>query len=94
MRNYKFTGPLRPHYPLSAKREVPAHIKRPDYADDRESLALPKKAERSDTLMTIYADTPALGRSPIEMARERAVKTLNAEEIEGMRKVCRVSLEG
>lgn len=33
----------------------------------------------------------AQGQSPIEMARERAVKTLNAEEIEGMRKVCRVS---
>lgn len=26
------------------------------------------------------------------MARERAVRTLNAEEIEGMRKVCRVSM--
>lgn len=34
MRNYKFTGPLRPMYPLSAKREVPAHIPRPDYADN------------------------------------------------------------
>ncbi|KAI9637890.1 putative methionine aminopeptidase [Dioszegia hungarica] len=69
MRDYKFTGPLRPHYPLSAKRTVPAHIKRPDYADDPQ------------------------GQSPIEMARERAVKTLNAEEIEGMRKVCRLSRE-
>lgn len=36
MRDYKFTGPLRPVYPLSEKREVPAHIPRPDYADHRE----------------------------------------------------------
>ncbi|EJF65777.1 methionine aminopeptidase [Dichomitus squalens LYAD-421 SS1] len=31
---FKFTGPLRPVYPLSPKREVPAHIPRPDYAED------------------------------------------------------------
>lgn len=37
MAGYKWTGTLRPKYPLSAKRQVPAHIPRPDYADDRES---------------------------------------------------------
>ncbi len=37
MRNYPFTGTMRPVYPLSAKRAVPASIQRPDYADDRES---------------------------------------------------------
>ncbi|KAI9490924.1 peptidase M24, structural domain-containing protein [Zychaea mexicana] len=30
--NYKFTGPLRPVYPLSPKREVPGEIAKPDYA--------------------------------------------------------------
>ncbi|KIL00432.1 hypothetical protein PAXRUDRAFT_821723 [Paxillus rubicundulus Ve08.2h10] len=30
--NYNFSGTLRPLYPLSPKREVPAHIPRPDYA--------------------------------------------------------------
>lgn len=30
---YIFTGSLRPFYPLSAKRYVPPHILRPDYAD-------------------------------------------------------------
>ncbi|KAH7930806.1 methionine aminopeptidase [Leucogyrophana mollusca] len=30
--NYNYTGSMRPVYPLSAKREVPAHIPRPDYA--------------------------------------------------------------
>ncbi|KAF2452367.1 methionine aminopeptidase 1 [Lineolata rhizophorae] len=32
--SYSFTGPLRPVYPLSPRREVPASIKRPDYAAD------------------------------------------------------------
>lgn len=31
---HKYCGPLRPRYPLSPKRDVPAHIARPDYADD------------------------------------------------------------
>jgi len=31
--NYNFTGTLRPVYPLSPKREVPAHIEVPDYAE-------------------------------------------------------------
>lgn len=31
---YAFSGSLRPVYPLSARRAVPAHIRRPDYADD------------------------------------------------------------
>jgi methionyl aminopeptidase len=34
MRRYQWTGPMRPHYPLSPKRVVPDHIPRPDYADN------------------------------------------------------------
>jgi hypothetical protein len=30
---FNYTGSLRPIYPLSEKRAVPAHIPRPDYAD-------------------------------------------------------------
>ena len=32
--NFRFTGSLRPAYPLSPRRSVPSHIPRPDYADD------------------------------------------------------------
>lgn len=32
--NYPFTGSLRPVYPLSPRRHVPASIQRPDYAED------------------------------------------------------------
>jgi hypothetical protein len=31
---FAFTGPLRPSYPLSARRQVPDHIPRPEYADN------------------------------------------------------------
>lgn len=31
---FPFTGSLRPVYPLSQRRTVPSHIKRPDYAED------------------------------------------------------------
>ncbi|EIW60473.1 methionine aminopeptidase [Trametes versicolor FP-101664 SS1] len=31
---YKFTGTMRPVYPLSPKRPVPEHIPRPEYAED------------------------------------------------------------
>ena len=31
---YKFAGPLRPVYPLSETRKIPAHIPKPDYARD------------------------------------------------------------
>ncbi|WVR05309.1 methionine aminopeptidase, type I [Kwoniella sp. DSM 27419] len=69
MRSYQFTGPLRPVYPLSEKRSVPAHIQRPDYADHPQ------------------------GFSACEAPRERGVKICNKEEIEAMRKVCRLSRE-
>lgn len=38
MRDYKFTGTMRPVYPLSEKRAIPDHIEKPDYADHRMSL--------------------------------------------------------
>ncbi|EGW15289.1 Methionine aminopeptidase 1 [Cricetulus griseus] len=30
---YRYTGKLRPHYPLMPTRPVPSYIQRPDYAD-------------------------------------------------------------
>jgi len=36
--NFTFSGPLRPAYPLSAKRQVPGHIARPEYAEDGQPL--------------------------------------------------------
>ncbi|KAJ4397726.1 Methionine aminopeptidase 1 [Gnomoniopsis smithogilvyi] len=41
--NFSYTGPLRPVYPLSAKREIPKSIPWPDYATD----GIPKLGARS-----------------------------------------------
>jgi methionyl aminopeptidase len=60
---------VRPLYPLSAKREVPESIPRPDYASD----GIPRSEQRF------------VGR--------HNVKVLDAEEQEGMRKVCRLARE-
>lgn len=35
MRDYKFTGTMRPVYPLSPRRTIPDHIVKPDWADHR-----------------------------------------------------------
>ncbi|KAJ7702984.1 peptidase M24, structural domain-containing protein [Mycena rosella] len=66
--SYDFTGPMRPAYPLSAKRQVPEHIQLPEYVAD----GIPRSEIR------------AAGRSP---------RILNAEEIEKMKTVCRISRE-
>lgn len=45
----------------------------------------------SGVLVAELLTVPAQGMSACESVRERGVKILNKEEIEGMRKVCRVS---
>ncbi len=52
---FKFTGSLRP-FPLSAKREVPAHIPRPDYADHTQGHPLGELAERGSTNVKVLSD--------------------------------------
>ncbi|KAJ6596860.1 peptidase M24, structural domain-containing protein [Mycena vulgaris] len=66
--SYNFTGPMRPAYPLSSKRQIPEHIQLPDYVTD----GIPKSEMR---------------------AAGQPIHILNAEEIEKMRTVCRMSRE-
>lgn len=68
---YRYTGKLRPHYPLMPTRPVPSYIQRPDYADH------------------------PLGMSESEQALKGTsqIKLLSAEDIEGMRHVCRLARE-
>jgi methionyl aminopeptidase len=67
--HYKFTGSLRPVYPLSPKRHVPDHIQRPDYAED------------------------GLPHSEINSRGSTHIQVLSPQEIEIMRKVCRMARE-
>ncbi|CAO3677479.1 unnamed protein product [Umbelopsis vinacea] len=46
-KNFKYTGPLRPVYPLSASRTVPENIPRPDYAE--EGIPHSELAQRGQT---------------------------------------------
>jgi len=50
---YVFTGPLRPGR-VSARRQVPASIARPDYADDPEGIPHSEDAIRGGTRIPIY----------------------------------------
>ncbi|XP_071931398.1 methionine aminopeptidase 1A isoform X2 [Coffea arabica] len=61
MPNFDWTGTLRP-YPISKKREVPAHVEQPDWASD----GIPKVEPNSDLQHTVEIKTP----DQIERMRE------------------------
>ncbi|KAI0818589.1 methionine aminopeptidase [Irpex lacteus] len=65
---FNFTGTLRPKYPLSPKRPVPAHIQRPDYAED----GVPKSEARR-------AATLARPLNPEEIEKMRVVSRFGRE---------------
>ncbi|GAA5920432.1 hypothetical protein JCM6882_006390, partial [Rhodosporidiobolus microsporus] len=70
----KYTGPLRAVYPnvKVPRREVPEHIKKPDYAISVQGFSMSEYMARK---------------------REKEGKRLNAQEIEGMRKACKLGRE-
>ncbi|GJE95107.1 methionine aminopeptidase [Phanerochaete sordida] len=68
---FKFTGSVKPKYPLSPKREVPAHIQRPDYADD----GIPTSENRR-------AGQPGRILSPAEQEKMRTVCRLAREVLD------------
>ncbi|GAA5900648.1 uncharacterized protein JCM6883_002911 [Sporobolomyces salmoneus] len=99
---FTYTGPLRAVMPNEAvpKREIPEHIPKPDYATEGELIdSIPSKwsgvfggnvlgkAEEVGRVISYGL------RDVIANRRERIGKVLNAEEIEGMRKVCRLARE-
>lgn len=66
--NFRYSGDLRPHYPLSPKRVVPEHITRPDYADD----GVPKSEARriARELQVLNAEQQQKMRVVCKLARE------------------------
>jgi methionyl aminopeptidase len=84
---HKYHGSLRPRYPLSPKREVPAHIRRPDYADHEEGETWRNRFIWNGSLMQ------GAGVPLSEVKADRYMyppKILNKEEQAKMRAVCRV----
>ncbi|CAM0139963.1 unnamed protein product [Umbelopsis sp. WA50703] len=67
--NFKYTGPLRPVYPLSPVRAVPDHILRPDYAKDGTPLS--ELTERGESNIKVLTDKEIEGmRNAGKVTRE------------------------
>jgi len=66
--SFSFTGTLRPRYPLSPTREVPAHIKRPDYAEDGNPTSESRKAGQPPEILDKEAQEKM--RTVCRLARE------------------------
>ncbi|KAI7833769.1 methionine aminopeptidase 1 [Kickxella alabastrina] len=83
--SYAYTGPLRPVYPLSPRREVPADIQRPDYATDPNGASRQEQAygnaQIGDDLVKMR-EVCRLGREVLDIAA-RAVKVgVTTDEID------------
>ncbi|XP_065652221.1 methionine aminopeptidase 1 isoform X2 [Hydra vulgaris] len=79
--DFQYTGKLRPFYPLSKKRHVPAHIQRPDYADQKEGLPLSE--------ITSKRSTQIVQLSPKEIEGMRVVCKLAREVLDIVAKAVR-----
>ncbi|KAJ2033407.1 Methionine aminopeptidase 1 [Coemansia sp. RSA 922] len=80
---YKFTGPLRPEYPLSPRREVPADIPRPDYAD------APGGASKQEQT---YGNAQIVAMSADEIEKMRVVCRLGREILDIAARALRVGI--
>jgi methionyl aminopeptidase len=68
--DFKFTGPLRP-YAKSAKREVPPHIERPDYADHAEGVSECEESLKGSTHIKVLNEEEIKGmKVATKLARE------------------------
>ncbi|KAK3824862.1 MAG: MetAP 1 [Benniella sp.] len=67
--SFKFSGSLRPMYPLSPRRAVPSHIQKPDYADT--GIPLSERSIRgSATIQVLPKDDIDQLRKVCKIARE------------------------
>lgn len=83
--NYNFTGSMRPVYPLSPRRIIPEHIKRPDYAESGRILG---SFMSKHLWELILFHTKGVPTSEVKGAGRLRILTL--EEQEKMRVACRV----
>lgn len=88
--NFSFTGPLRPMYPLSAKRFVPEHINRPDYADHPQGHSACEEQVKGSSHIKVLDDEEIeamrvvckLAREVLDVAAEAAEVGVTTDEID------------
>ncbi|KAG8593165.1 hypothetical protein GDO81_000743 [Engystomops pustulosus] len=71
---YRYTGKLRPHYPLMPMRPVPSYIQRPDYADHPLGMSLSEQALKGTSQIKVL--------SPEEIEGMRVVSKLAREVLD------------
>ncbi|PBK78115.1 methionine aminopeptidase [Armillaria solidipes] len=85
--SYEYTGSMRPMYPLSAKRKVPDHIPRPEYADDGRPMAEARAAgqpprilskEEQDKMRTVCR----LAREVLDIAASHVKPGVTTDELD------------
>ncbi|XP_010136133.1 PREDICTED: methionine aminopeptidase 1-like, partial [Buceros rhinoceros silvestris] len=68
---YRYTGKLRPHYPLTPTRPVPSYIQRPDYADHPLGMSESEQALKGTFQIKILSSEDIEGmRVVCRLARE------------------------
>ncbi|TCD69726.1 Methionine aminopeptidase 1 [Steccherinum ochraceum] len=84
---FRYTGDLRPRYPLSSKREVPPHIKRPDYAEDGIPVSETRRAGQPPQILTPEEQEKMrtvcrMGRDILDAAAEFVRPGVTTDEID------------
>ena len=67
--SFGYTGKLRPAY-VSARRAVPEHIQRPDYANDREGRAWSEEVAREEIIRVYTPEEIEKARAASQLARQ------------------------
>ncbi|KAK0502516.1 peptidase M24, structural domain-containing protein [Armillaria luteobubalina] len=85
--NYEYTGSVRPMYPLSAKRTVPDHIPRPDYADDGRPMAEARAAGQPPRILSKEEQYKMrtvcrLGREVLDIAASHVKPGVTTDELD------------
>ncbi|CAN0056898.1 methionine aminopeptidase 1 [Lampetra fluviatilis] len=87
---YRYTGTLRPYYPLSLKKDVPEDISRPDYANHTQGISLVEKEMRGSTQIKVLSPDEIegmriackLGREVLDIAAKMVKPGVTTDEID------------
>ncbi|KAG9051603.1 Methionine aminopeptidase 1 [Tulasnella sp. UAMH 9824] len=89
--NFRFTGSLRPAYPLSPKRAVPDSIPRPDYADHPKGIPISERTADANTPKILKPDeiekmrvVSRMGREILDLAASYVKPGITTDEIDAV----------